>query len=398
MKGESGLDVLVRALKRGVMLLCICNALIFLTQTIFATNTDAQRENMLANQKEKVQETLERPQNQSSLENVMPGTSGKKLFERLMRGDINEVFREMTESIKSHFQKQFLLVFNMSARLVAAIILIRLLGLMKNSFVHTQIPQIAYLCGYMVLALMLNEAFGASFYMIKRVVENTQDLIYSVIPIFLVLIATSGGIVTSSILEPTLITGFGVLFVFLNRFLFPCILFQMAIALISNIQNKVNIRELGSFMKQITLWGMGVFLTIFVGVLSLQGSLGFRIDGFTTKTTKLLLVSGLPFAGKYFSDAAETIVGYSMLLKNSAGIFVLIIFIGICIIPILNLLVWSLFFKLMSVVASTFQSDGFSRLLDDVGSIFFLLLAVLCMIALMFYIAISILMGQQRFF
>lgn len=44
---------------------------------------------------------------------------------------------------------------------------------------------------------------------------------------------------------------------------------------------------------------LGIVLTIFVGVVSLEGTLSSSIDGITAKTGKAVVSSAIPVVGKY---------------------------------------------------------------------------------------------------
>ena len=46
------------------------------------------------------------------------------------------------------------------------------------------------------------------------------------------------------------------------------------------------------------VWILGVILTIFVGLISVEGSLSSSVDGITAKTTKAAVSSFIPVVGK----------------------------------------------------------------------------------------------------
>ena len=47
-------------------------------------------------------------------------------------------------------------------------------------------------------------------------------------------------------------------------------------------------------MKSSIVWTLGVILTLFIGVLSLEGTLTSSVDGITAKTTKAAVSSLIP--------------------------------------------------------------------------------------------------------
>lgn len=117
----------------------------------------------------------------------------------------------------------------------------------------------------------------------------------------------------------------------------PLILIGTALGIISKISDKVQISKLSKYFKSSTIWILGIVLTVFVGILSLEGSLTSSVDGITAKTAKAAVSNFIPVVGKILGDAVETVIGCSNILKNAVGIVGVIVVIGICIMPIIKL-------------------------------------------------------------
>ena len=66
----------------------------------------------------------------------------------------------------------------------------------------------------------------------------------------------------------------------------------------SKITDRIQISKLAGFMKSSIIWFLGVILTLFVGVVSLEGSLSASIDGVTSKTAKAAVSSLIPVVRK----------------------------------------------------------------------------------------------------
>ena len=63
-----------------------------------------------------------------------------------------------------------------------------------------------------------------------------------------------------------------------------------------------------------------IFLTIFLGVLSVQGTATAVADGIAVKTAKFVTGNFIPVVGRMFTEAADTVISASGLLKNTVGI------------------------------------------------------------------------------
>ncbi len=81
---------------------------------------------------------------------------------------------------------------------------------------------------------------------------------------------------------------------FITMFLIPLILISTSLGIVSQISEKIQIGKLSKFFKSSVVWILGIVLTIFTGVLSLEGTLTSSVDGFTAKTTKAVVTSTIP--------------------------------------------------------------------------------------------------------
>ena len=91
-----------------------------------------------------------------------------------------------------------------------------------------------------------------------------------------------------------------------------------------------------------------ISLTIFVAIVSLEGNLSSSVDGITAKTTKAVVSSAIPIVGKILGDAVDSVLGCGIILKNAVGIVGVIIIVGICIVPILKLLLAMISYKVLA--------------------------------------------------
>lgn len=85
---------------------------------------------------------------------------------------------------------------------------------------------------------------------------------------------------------------------FVNTILIPVTLISVALSIISNISDKVQIDKLSKYINTSVIWVLGIVLTIFVGVSSLEGSITNGVDALTVKTTKAAVTNFIPIVGK----------------------------------------------------------------------------------------------------
>ena len=154
--------------------------------------------------------------------------------------------------------------------------------------------------------------------------------------------------------------------------------------------------KIAKFLKSSTIWFLGIILTVFVGVVSLEGTLSSSIDGITAKTAKSIVSSGVPVVGKILGDVVDSVLGCGVILKNAVGLVGVIVIIGICILPILKLSVLTISYQLVESVGGVIADEKIVKLLEQIADIFKILLAILCTISFMVIIGTALLLKMSN--
>ena len=112
----------------------------------------------------------------------------------------------------------------------------------------------------------------------------------------------------------------------------------MSLTITSNILDKGQLEGIAKFFKSSIAWILGIVLTIFTSLLTLEGTLSSSVDGFTAKTTKAAVSNFIPVVGKILGDSLDTVLGCANILKNTIGILVVIIILTIFLMPIIKII------------------------------------------------------------
>ena len=144
----------------------------------------------------------------------------------------------------------------------------------------------------------------ANFTDILKLVNDTIDNLIgfsqSLIPLLITLMAYTGSITSTAVLEPLLLFLIEFIKNMIKTLIMPIISIITVLVIISKLSDRIQISKLGSFLKSGIVWFLGVTLTLFVGVVSLEGSLTSSVDGITAKTTKAAVSSLIPIVRENF--------------------------------------------------------------------------------------------------
>lgn len=252
------------------------------------------------------------------------------------------------------------------------------------------ISQITYFVQYILIVTLIMTNFSGIISSIKNTIQNLVGFSYSLIPLLLALIMTTGNMVTAGAVQPILLIMITFIGNFISSFLLPMILIGTSLGIISKISDKVQIDKLAKTFKSSVVWIMGIALTIFTGVLSLESTLTGHVDGITTKTTKVIVSSAVPVVGKILSDTAEVVLGSGVILKNAVGIIGVIVIIGICAMPIIRLAVLTVLYHFLSAVCQPIADKKIIDIIEQMRDTFKVLLAMVCSLSVMLIIGITI--------
>ena len=277
--------------------------------------------------------------------------------------------------------------------LISILVIIVIHGILKSitdSLENSNVSQIIYFVQYILIVTLIMSNFTEIIKLIKETANNLVGFINLLMPLLLTLMVYTGNITTSSVLEPIVL--------FISNFigniivdaLIPIVLIIVVFSIISKISDRVQVEKISKFLKSGVVWFLGMVLTIFVGVVSLEGTLSSSVDGVTAKTAKAVVSSVIPVVGKVLGDVVDSVLGCGVILKNAVGVVGVIVIIGICILPVLKIATLSIMYSLASAVVQPVADDKIVKLLDEMSGVFKLLLAILCSLSVILIIGITL--------
>lgn len=271
---------------------------------------------------------------------------------------------------------------------ILAIILIHsILKSISEDLENNDISKIIYYIQYILIVTIIMTNFSNIIEIVQKTCSNLVDFMNMLIPILTSLMIYTGSITTTSMIEPIMLFVTNFVGNIIKDIIIPLVLIFTSIVILSKLTDKIQMEKLSKFMKSGITWLLVIILTIFVGVISLEGTLSSSVDGLTAKTTKAVVSSAIPIVGKILGDAVDTVLGCGIILKNAVGVVGVIIVAGICIVPILKLSVLTIGYKLLAGISEPIADKKIVELLEQMGDIFKIFLAILS--ALVFMIIIG---------
>lgn len=320
--------------------------------------------------------------------------------------DINDIFNSAIQGKidNSNIYKKILSLLgdevqNGIKSLTSILVIIIIHSILKSiseSLENDNISKLIYYAQYIAIVTIIMSNFSDIINLVKETTTNLVGFMNTLIPILISLMLYTGSITTTSILEPIILFMINFIGNLVQDLLIPITLIITSISIISKISDNVQVDKIAKFLKSSTTWFLGLILTIFVGVVSLEGTLASSIDGITAKTAKSIVSSAVPIVGKILGDVIDSILGCGVILKNATGFLGVIVIVGICILPILKLTVLTTSYKLVASVSGVVADSKIVKLLDQISDIFKILLAILVAVSFMVIIGTTLLIKMSN--
>ena len=274
--------------------------------------------------------------------------------------------------------------------ILAIVVIHSILKSVSESLENDTISKLIYYVQYVLIVTIVMMNFSDIVQVVKDTCNNLIGFMNILIPLLISLMIYTGSITTSGVLEPIILFLINFIGNIIQTLVIPIVLLCTSLIVMSKISDNVQIDKLSKFLKSGVVWFFGIILTIFVAVISLEGTLSSSVDGITAKTTKAVVSSAIPVVGKILGDAVDTVLGCGIILKNAVGVIGIIIAIGICIIPILKLGILTIAYKFMSAICEPIADKNISSLLDQIGDVYKIFLAILCSLSVMLIVGTAL--------
>lgn len=205
----------------------------------------------------------------------------KEIFTSAIGGNIDN--SKIFKNVFGLFGKEVVNCLQTLGSVLVIIIIHSVLKSISDNLENKSISQIIYYVQYILIVAIVMINFTEIIKMIGDTINNLVGFTYNLIPLLLTLMVTTGNIISANVMQPILL--FLITFIgnIISSFILPLILIGTTLGIISNISDRVQIDKLSKFFKSATLWSLGIILTLFVTVLSLEGTLSSTVDRYNSQ-------------------------------------------------------------------------------------------------------------------
>ncbi|MCA0147655.1 stage III sporulation protein AE [Rossellomorea vietnamensis] len=303
-------------------------------------------------------------------------------------------------SFKAWFSGIFKFAFQelvMNGKLLGTLIMLTIFSMflqsLQNAFEGGSVSKVAYSIIFMVLIIIALNSFHVAIDYTRDAISTMVHFIIALIPLLLALIAASGGVVSAAFFHPVIIFLMNTSGLLIQNVVLPLLFLSALLSIVSTLSSHYKVTQLAQLLRTWSIGLLGAFMTGFLGVISVQGATAAVTDGITIRTAKFVTGNFVPVIGRMFTDAADTVISASVLLKNTVGIAGVAIVLIIAAFPAIKILMIAFIYKLAAALLQPLGGGPVIECLDTIAKSVIYVFAALAIVSFMFFLSLTVIIA-----
>jgi stage III sporulation protein AE len=331
----------------------------------------------------------------SDVVKAMPGFSLARMFEDLKSGTLDLRPEKLGQSLMEILGREILNSAPLIGKLLILAVLCAVLGQLQVAY-GGEVGKIAQVMTYLVLFSLALTSFREALGVATGTIEKMVGLMQTLFPVMLTLLISMGNLTSAALFKPLILGSLTVLATLIKTVVLPLFFLAAVLRLFNHISEQFKLSKLAGLLEFAGKLCLGVIMTVFIGVMTVQGVTGGVADSVVFRTAKYS-ADLIPVVGKFFKDAVELVITSGLLLKNAVGIIALLAIIVICAAPLVKLLALILVFRISAALTEPLGEKALAESLQDMAKSLTLILVTLVAAAIMFFMTVAVVIGTGTF-
>jgi stage III sporulation protein AE len=315
-------------------------------------------------------------------------------FQDFLKSDKQGFFQKWIGGILRYLFHELLVNGKLLGTLILLTVFSMVLQSIQNAFEYKSVSKIAYAMIYLVLTIIALNSFRVAIDYTTDAIHDMSHFLLALMPMILALMASSGNVASVAFFHPIIVFLINVSGWLITGFILPLIFLSALLHIVSTLTDHYKVTQLANLLRNFAIGSLAIFFAIFLGVMSVQGAATSITDGVVVKTAKFITGNFVPVVGRMFTDATDTVLNASALVKNTVGIAGLVILIAIAAFPALKVFALALIYNLASAILQPLGGGPVIECLTIMGKSLIFIFAALAIVSIMFFLAVTIIIAS----
>jgi stage III sporulation protein AE len=319
--------------------------------------------------------------------------SQKGTFMEFVKGDKSFSLKEWLKGFVKYLFYELLANGKLLGSLILLTIFSMFLQTLQNAFEQKTVSKIAYSVVFMVLVIIALNSFHIVINYTLDAISAMTGFIIALVPLLIALIASSGGLVSAAFFHPIILFLMNTSGMLIQYVVLPLLFLSAVLSIVSTLSEQYKVTQLAQLLRNVSIGILGMYLTIFLGVISVQGATAAVTDGIAIRTAKFVTGNFIPVIGRMFTDATDTVITASLLLKNTVGILGVATVILLAAFPAIKILSIAIIYKLAAALLQPLGGGTVITCLDIISKSIIYIFAALAIVSFMFFLSITVIVA-----
>lgn len=354
------------------IILCIFIVILgclFSPRTVYATeirDKDEQAE-LQKEAEETIWKEFEFSEIEDLLDDIFPEkkTDFQDLIKKMLSGQTEPSLQVIGEMISDQFFYEWKSSKAGMVHILLIVIVAAVFTNFSNVFQNKQISEISF---YVLYLLLITIGLNSFRILIVSAGENLERLIgfMKVLgPVYFLAVAFAAGSSTSILFYNLVLLLIYLVELVILNFLIPFVQVYIVVKVMNNLSEEDYLSKFAELCETVIAWTLKTLLAGVTGVNIIQGLLSPAIDSLKRSVVGRS-AEAIPVVGDAIGGVTEVMLGTAVLIKNGIGVAGALVCIGICLVPIIQMAVVTLLYKL---IAAMIQPVSDKRIVGCISSI-----------------------------
>lgn len=293
------------------------------------------------------------------------------------------------EATKSAVTKPFGILFSG----IGVILLCALLNSLKSGFNNASYERVFSVVSVMCVATTIIIPIAQIITKVAILIKQVSNFMLSFIPVYVGIITASGRPLSAVSYNASLIGIVQVISRISASVLVPLLAIYLAFCLIGSTSSHINIEGITKTVKTTVIVVLSFLMTIFVGLLTVQGVVATSTDTVSLKAVKFGLSAFLPVVGTAISEALNSVQGCMGVIKSAVGGFGIIAVVSAFLPSIITILMMQFSLMVTASVSEALDTPRITALMKSASSVLSLILGILLVFFVMLVVSIAIMLA-----
>ena len=266
---------------------------------------------------------------------------------------------------------------------------------LSGVFQNNQIGDISFYMIYLLLFLLLLQAFDQMAGQMESLLEGVAVFMKALLPAYYIALTGACGVATATAFYQMILILIFLTEKILLLFILPAIRMYLVLELINFLTKEEFLSKMTELLKNGILWALKSMVGVIVGIQLIQRLISPAVD--TLKRSLIGRTAGaLPGVGNLFSGITEVVLGSAVLIKNCLGAAAIVILLLAGAAPLCRMGISALVYQFLAALVQPVTDKRMVGCIHTMGESLGMLVRMLLTMEILFLLTIAILAGSLQ--